>query len=135
MNAPLRTIESRYTALNALVPIHPIRSKADYRAAVKALNNLLDSGAADERSPLAGLVGTLGNLIAEYDAQHYAIPEASAGETLRFLMDQHDLRQVDLSDIGTQGVVSEILSGHRELNARQIRALAARFKVSPAVFL
>ncbi len=135
MNAALRTIESRYTALNALVPIHPIRSKADYQAAVKALNNLLDSGAADEKSPLAGLIGTLGNLIAEYDAQNYAIPQASAGETLRFLMDQHGLRQVDLSDIGTQGVVSEILSGHRELNARQIRALAARFKVSPAVFL
>jgi HTH-type transcriptional regulator/antitoxin HigA len=32
-------------------------------------------------------------------------------------------------------VVSEILNGKRELNARQIRALAERFHVSPAVFM
>jgi HTH-type transcriptional regulator/antitoxin HigA len=33
------------------------------------------------------------------------------------------------------GVVSEILSGKRELNTRQIRALAQRFHVSPAIFI
>jgi HTH-type transcriptional regulator/antitoxin HigA len=36
--------------------------------------------------------------------------------------------------LGSQGVVSEILSGKRELNTRQIAALADRFGVSPAVF-
>jgi HTH-type transcriptional regulator/antitoxin HigA len=51
-------------------------------------------------------------------------------------MEQHDLRQSDLrKEIGSQGVVSEILSGNRELNTRQIRALAKRFSVSPAVFI
>lgn len=135
MTAALRKIERHYEALDALVPIHPLRSKSDYANAVKALNELLDAGAADERSALAGLVGTLGNLIAEYDAQHYTIAPANGVATLRFLMDQHGLRQSDLSDIGSQGVVSEILSGRRELNARQIRALAERFAVNPASFL
>ena len=37
-----------------------------------------------------------------------------------------------LPEIGSQGVVSEILSGKRELNVRQIRALAARFHVEPS---
>jgi len=32
-------------------------------------------------------------------------------------------------------VVSEILRGKREINVRQIRALATRFHVSPAVFI
>jgi HTH-type transcriptional regulator/antitoxin HigA len=50
-------------------------------------------------------------------------------------MDEHNLRQSDLPEVGSQGVVSEILSGKRELNVRQIRALAARFGVSPAVFV
>ena len=43
--------------------------------------------------------------------------------------------QADLAEIGSQGVVSEILSGKRQLNVRQIHALAQRFGVSPAVFL
>ncbi len=135
MNAVLRKIESRYEALIELVPLHPIRSGAQYRAALAALNRLLDEGAADERSSLAGLVGTLGNLIAAYEAQHHPLAEASGRDVLRLLMRQHGLRQADLPEIGSQGVVSEILNGRRALNARQIRALAARFKVSPAVFL
>lgn len=135
MNAALRKIESRYEALNELVPLHPIRSAAGYRAAVAALNRLLDDGAADERSSLAGLVGTLGNLIAAYEALRHTMAEASGSDVLRLLMSQHGLRQADLPEIGSQGVVSEILNGRRALNARQIRALATRFKVSPAVFL
>jgi HTH-type transcriptional regulator/antitoxin HigA len=50
-------------------------------------------------------------------------------------MAQHGLRQADLPEIGSQGVVSEILAGRRELNLRQVRALAERFGVSPATFI
>jgi HTH-type transcriptional regulator/antitoxin HigA len=50
-------------------------------------------------------------------------------------MEEHGLKQVDLPEIGSQGVVSEILNGKRKLNVRQIEALAQRFRVSPVVFL
>jgi len=61
---------------------------------------------------------------------------AEPAEVLKFLMEQHGLKQSDLrKEIGTQGVVSEILSGNRQINARQAKALAKRFGVSPAVFL
>jgi HTH-type transcriptional regulator/antitoxin HigA len=50
-------------------------------------------------------------------------------------MEDHGLSQSDLPEVGSQGVVSEILSGKRDLNVRQIARLAARFGVSPAVFL
>lgn len=53
---------------------------------------------------------------------------------LAYLMQEHGLTQAELPEIGSQGVVSEILAGRRELNVRQIRALADRFHVSPAVF-
>jgi len=49
-------------------------------------------------------------------------------------MEEHSLNQSDLAEIGSQGVISEILRGKRELNTRQIRALAKRFAVSPSVF-
>lgn len=61
--------------------------------------------------------------------------DVSGGEALHFLMEAHGLRQSDLPEIGSQGVVSEIINGKRELNVRQIRALAKRFAVSPAVFV
>ncbi len=50
-------------------------------------------------------------------------------------MEQHGLRQSDLPEVGSQGVVSEILSGRRDLNVRQIRLLAERFHVSAATFV
>jgi hypothetical protein len=51
------------------------------------------------------------------------------------ILTEHDLKQSDLPEVGSQGVVSEILSGKRDLNVRQMRALAKRFGVSPAVFI
>ncbi|MBI5891450.1 MAG: hypothetical protein HZB47_12390 [Nitrosomonadales bacterium] len=45
------------------------------------------------------------------------------------------MRQVDLPELGSQGVVSELLSGRREFNVRQAKALAERIGVSAALFL
>ena len=50
-------------------------------------------------------------------------------------MAQYGINQSDLHEIGSQGVVSEILAGKRELNIRQVRALSQRFRVSPATFV
>jgi len=50
-------------------------------------------------------------------------------------MDQHSLRQKDLVDVfGTPSIVSEILSGKRELNKEHIKRLSERFHVSPELF-
>ena len=38
-------------------------------------------------------------------------------------------------ELGGQSIVSTILNGKRELNTRQVKALAKRFNVSAAVFL
>ena len=112
-----------------------IRNEADYDRAVAALNELLDEVGDDEHHPLYDLLDTLGTVIAAYEAEHLALPAVQARDVLAHLMAEHDLRQSDLPEVGSQGVVSEILSGKRELNVRQIRALAARFGVSTAVFV
>ena len=128
-------ITSHFKALSSIIPLHPISSERDYDKAVATLNQLLDAGAADEKHPLADLVNTLGTLIGEYDNAHYPVQDMSPLAMLRFLMDQNQLTQSNLPEIGTQGVVSEILSGKRELNVRQIKALAERFHVAPSVFV
>jgi HTH-type transcriptional regulator/antitoxin HigA len=118
-----------------IAPLLSVRNEREYNAAVKRLNELLDEIGDNEKHPLYGFLDTLGTLIQIYEEEHYPIPEASGAEVLRFLMDEHGLTQSDLPEVGSQGVVSEILNGKRELNVRQIRFLTETFKVSSAVFL
>lgn len=117
--------------------IRTIRSKRSYKHAVNVLNQLLDAGAANERSPLADLADTLGSVIGDYENMQAPAPVAAITPvmTLRFLMEQHNLSQSQLPEVGTQGVVSEVLRGQRELNVRQIRALAERFQVPAQLFI
>ena len=122
-------------AIEAHVPLRPVRTSADYAAAVAALNALLDAGAAQENHPLANLAATLGELVADYDAEHYPSEPVPARELLKHLMEAAGLRQADLPELGTQGVVSELLRGQRNLNLRQVRALASRFKVPASLFI
>jgi len=116
-------------------PYLTIRNEREYDSAVKRLNDLLDEIGDDERHPLYSLLDTLGTLIHVYEEQHHSMPDCEGVEALQYLMDEHELAQTDMPEIGSQGVVSEILSGKRQLNTRQIRALAKRFRVSPAVFI
>ena len=100
------------------------------------MNRLLDAGAADEAHPLADLAATLGELIGDYDAVNYPATDVAPRAVLRALMDQQGLTQSELAhELGSQGVVSEILSGKRAMNLRQIRALANRFSVPVTAFV
>lgn len=118
----------------SIAPLLSIRNEREYDRAVKLLNQLIDEVGHNERHPLYSLFDTLGTVIHAYEEQNYSMPEVGGGEMLKFLMEEHNLKQADLAEVGSQGVVSEILNGLRELNTRQISALAKRFSVSPAVF-
>jgi HTH-type transcriptional regulator/antitoxin HigA len=119
----------------SMKPLLAIRSEPEYDESVVRLNALVDEVGDNPQDPRYRLIETLSILIEAYDRDHYGFPEASGIEVLRFLMEEHGLTQKDLPEIGSQGVVSEILSGERTLNVRQIRALALRFGVEPGVFL
>ena len=119
----------------AATDISPIRDEAHYARMTEILESLLDDARGNERHPIMGLVDIVGDLIEDYEAEQYPLPETTGIEALKFLMEQHGLKQGDLEEIGSQGVVSEILTGKRELNVRQVRALSERFGVSTATFL
>ncbi|MEI6268229.1 MAG: transcriptional regulator [Methylococcaceae bacterium] len=109
---------------------------AKVQALIESLDVLLDKGAADESSPLAGLACMVGDLISAYEQKHYPMPEAMSNiEALCFFMERDNLRQQDLPEIGNQAKVSEVLSGHRAINLRQAKALSERFNVDLAFFL
>ena len=110
-------------------------NKKEYERLVNLLDSLIDEVGNDEKHPLTSLMETIGSLIETYESQHVDEIEGNPIDTLNFLMVEHGLKQSDLTEIGSQGVVSEILSGKRQLNVRQIKMLSTRFKVSPAVFI
>lgn len=115
----------------------PIRNERDYARMQSLMDQLLEEVGVDEDHPLADLLDVVGVLVDQYENETMTeLKPAEPREVLRFLMEQHELTQSDLrKEIGTQGVVSEVLSGNRELNARQAKALGKRFGVSPLAFL
>ena len=125
-------LQQSWTQVSALLKI---RNEREYDLAVARLNSLIDEVGTDERHPLYSLLDTLDAVIHAWEEQHHSMPRLEGADPLRLLMDEHDLTQSDLPEVGSQGVVSEILNGKRELNIRQIRALSNRFGVSPSVFV
>jgi len=115
--------------------IAPIRDEAHYQRMTAMLEALLDEATGDENHPAMGLIDIVGDLIEDFETEHHPLPDVTGVQALKFLIEQHGIKQCDLHEIGSQGVVSEILAGKRELNIRQVRALSERFGVSPATFV
>ena len=131
----MKEMAQEYRRLRAVIPLGTLRTKKDYARASEMLDAIIDEIGEDEKHPLAELADALGVFIEKYEAEHVRVPEAKPDAVLKFLMQQYGLRQSNLPEIGSQGVVSEVLTGKRDLNARQIKRLAKRFGVSPAVFI
>jgi len=110
-------------------------NKKDYLNLCNRLDELVDVVGNDDKHPLASLMETIGLLIEKYEEEKHQISEPGGVTVLKELMSEHGLKQSDLHEIGSQGVVSEILNGKRELNVRQIKLLAEKFSVSPSIFI
>ena len=111
------------------------KNETDYDQLVEALDELTDRIGDDESHPLMSLVDIIGDWVEAYDLEHRPMPKVSGVDVLRSVMQEHGLNQSDLPGVGTQSVVSEILSGKRQLNVRQIRWLADHFKVPVEMFI
>jgi HTH-type transcriptional regulator / antitoxin HigA len=110
-----------------------ITSEAQHEQYVSALLDL------DRRSHLPAaemnFAELLTLLIEAYEEKHHSIRSASPVEVLQELLLANNLRQKDLvPQLGSESIVSEILSGKRELNKSHIAKLGKRFNVSPEVF-
>lgn len=131
----LNDLQNAWQEFNRATHISAIRDEKHYTKMMSLADSLTEVIGSAKKHPLLDLLDLVSELIRSYDAEHYAVPDASPREVLRFLMEQHGLTQSDLPEVGNQSVLSMLLSGTRQLNVRQVQALAARFHVSPAVFM
>lgn len=75
-------------------------------------------------------------LIEAYEEKNYPIRATKPVEILAELMAANDLKQKDLVPyLGSESMVSMVLSGKRELSKYHIVRLSKRFRVSPELFL
>lgn len=111
--------------LSSFVPLGPITSDAALKrrvAILEALDQMDD--------PIARLLANeLAGAVREYEEKAHPIPDASPREVVRFLMEQHGLRQSDLSDCIAQPNLAAFLAGRRALPVAAAKAIAKRFSV------
>lgn len=110
-------------------------TEEDLDRMIEFADHLIDETNGDESHPLMGLLDVVGTLIAYHEEHNIPEPEGTPVECLKYLMEEHSLKQKDLIELGSPGVISEILSGKRELNKRHIKALSERFDCNPAIFI
>ena len=132
------------------IPPHPIETAKEHTLFLEILKkislvlNEADSDPAIRHSAHAKIqiegyaqyARVIEEFIVHYERDRFPVPKSTPQEMLTFLMEQQGLSQLDIAeDLGGQPNVSNVLSGKRQLNVRQIGRLASRFHVNPAVFL
>ena len=130
----LRAILRAWTSLKELLGVTSIRSEDDYAHVCATVEILLKEIGDNEDHPLADVLDYLAEQMKEYEDEHFMIPEAEPHEVLRFLMDQHGLKQEDLSDCAPQSRISEILNGKRSISKDIAKRFAKRFHVRADLF-
>src|SRR5215471_7368587 len=121
------TISPEYEALLRRIPPKVIRTEKENEAYTEILYEL-DKRSTKLTAAEKEFAELLTLLIEDFEEKRYRIPKAKPLDVLRFLMEQHELLQKDLADVfGTPSIVSEVLSGKRELNKDQIARLSQRF--------
>ena len=116
-----------------MVNVRPIRTEADYEAALARVAKLMDArNGTSEEEELEVLV----TLVEVYEDKHYAFGYPDPVTAIKFCMDQQDLAPRDLIPyIGSRARVSEVLSGKRPITMSMARALHEHLAIPAEVLL
>lgn len=113
--------------------IKPIRTEADYEAALARIDALMD---AEPGTPKGEELDVLTDLVEHYEAKHVPIGYPSAVAAIEFRLEQAGLTQRDLVPfLGSRAKVSEVLSGKRKITMPMARALHEHLGIPAEVLL
>jgi HTH-type transcriptional regulator / antitoxin HigA len=113
--------------------VKPIRSEADYEAALVEIGRLWGALAGTREGDRLDVLATL---IDAYEAEHHPIDPPDPIEAIRFRMEQQGLTRRDLEPIiGTRTRVAEVLNRKRGLSIAMIRRLHERLGISAEVLI
>jgi HTH-type transcriptional regulator/antitoxin HigA len=131
----LPALAAAWKGVETFIPLRPIRSKEQADRMHAVAEDLIDVVGDDEEHPLSPLLLLVASLIEAWERTNVQVPDVPPHQVLRFLLEEHKLKQKDLADIASPSLVSAIIAGERPISKRLAKLLAARFHVSPSVFL
>jgi HTH-type transcriptional regulator/antitoxin HigA len=103
--------------------IAPVRTKRDYRAALKEVEGLMS---AKRGTPQGDRLDVLVTLIEAFERKHYPLNLPDPVEAIKYHMDQNGLSPRDLIPfIGSRNRVHEVLNRRRPMTLNMIRKLHA----------
>jgi HTH-type transcriptional regulator / antitoxin HigA len=113
--------------------LKPIKTEADYKAALKRLEEIFDAKTGTRESDELEILGLM---VDDYENKHYPIESPDPIEAIKIRMEEMNLKQVDLiSDIGGKSRVSEVLNRKRRLTVAMIRNLSERLNLSAKLLI
>ena len=116
-----------------MVNVRPIRTEADYEAALTRVAELMD---AREGTPEGEELDVLADLVEVYEDKHFPLGYPDPIAAIEFCMDQRGLSPRDLVPyIGSRARVSEVLSGKRPITMSMARALHRHLGIPADVLL
>lgn len=113
--------------------LRPIKTEADYDAAMSEVENLWG---AEAGSPQGDRLDVLVTLIEAYEAKHFPMDPPDPIDAIYFRMEQLGITRKDLIPlIGSRGRVAEILGRKRNLSIEMIRRLNVTLGISADVLI
>ena len=113
--------------------LKPIRSEADYEAALAEVERLWGSPLG---TPEGDRLDVLATLIDAYEAENHPMDPPDPIEAIKFRMEQQGLTRKDLEEIiGTRTRIAEVLNRKRSLSIAMIRRLHDRLGISADVLI
>jgi|SRR5215469_10769858 len=113
--------------------IKPIRSEADYEAALLEVERLWGTSSG---TPEGDRLDILATLIDAYESEHHRIDPPDPIEAIKFRMEQQGLTRDDLEGIlGSRTRIAEVLNRRRGLSINMIRRLHDKLGISVEVLI
>ena len=107
--------------------IKPIKNEADYKNALKRVDELWEARPKTEEG---NELEILAILIENHEKDRYKISPPSPIEAIKFRMEQLGLKKTDLAEyLGGRNRSTEILKKKRNLSIRMMRSLHQRLKI------
>jgi HTH-type transcriptional regulator / antitoxin HigA len=113
--------------------IKPIRTGADYEAALSEVERLWGAKLGTPRGDRLDILATL---ISAYEDKHFPMDLPDAIEAIKFRMEQQGLTRKDLeSMIGSRARIAEVLTRKRSLSIEMIRKLHGKLGIPAEVLI
>lgn len=113
--------------------LKPIRTEAEYRAALAEVERLFDT---PEDTAEADRLEVLALLVENYEAAHYPMDAPDPIAYLLYVMESRGIVRKDLEPfIGNRGRVAEVLNRARPLSLAMIRTLSDGLKIPAALLI